>query len=68
MPESFSKALDDAEPLDVLGAAIRDEAEAAGVPTDVQGLLVNGDPAKGIPRDIVGLILGVAKSGASDGT
>jgi hypothetical protein len=40
----------------------------AGVPTDVQGLLVNGDPAKGIPRDIVGLILGVAKPRASDGT
>jgi hypothetical protein len=60
----------DAAPFEVpdgrIAALVR--CTKAGVPTDVQGLLVNGDPAKGIPRDIVGLILGVAKPGASDGT
>lgn len=37
----------------------------AGVPTDVQGLLVQGDPMRGIPADIVGIILRVAKPGAA---
>ena len=33
----------------------------SGVPTDVQGLLVQGDPMRGIRPDIVGLILGLGQ-------
>jgi hypothetical protein len=55
-----------AEPLEApdprVAALVR--CAKADVPTDVQELLVRGDPMRGIPADIVGIILRVAKPSA----
>lgn len=47
----------DEEPDPRVAALVR--CAEAGVPTDVQALLVQGDPMRGICPDIVGLILGL---------
>lgn len=64
LPPLFDPTAAPLEAPDPRVAALVRCAEA-GVPTDVQGLLVQGDPMRGIPADIVGIILRVAKPGAA---
>ena len=50
---------DDLDPGVAARCAALVRCAEAGVPTDVQALLVQGDPMRGIRSDIVGLILGL---------